>query len=181
MAFRRKPEIEMDAGVCLIRSWRRSDKASLLRYADNRNVSRNLRDAFPYPYTSDDADYWLSYARSREPETNFAIELNGEAIGGIGYTLNQDVYRKSAEIGYWLGEPFWGRGIAVAALRLVTDYAFRNHDLHRIHAGVFGWNPGSMRVLEKAGYEREAVHRDAVYKLGEFTDEVVYVRFRDPA
>lgn len=169
----------MPAGNSLVRSWRKTDKADLLRYADNIRVARNLRDAFPYPYTASDADYWLDYVRARDPQTNFAIEVDGQAVGGIGFTLLQDVYRRSAEIGYWLGEPYWGRGIVADALKVVTDFAFANHDIIRIHAGVFGWNDPSMRVLEKAGYVKEAVLRNAVFKGGQFTDEVIYVRFRD--
>jgi len=176
---KRREEILLNTGVCVVRSWRKTDKGDLVRYANNRNVSRNLRDAFPFPYTHADAEYWLDYARSREPETNFAIEVDRHAVGGIGFTLQQDVYKRTAEIGYWLAEPYWGRGIVAAALTTVTDYAFAHHDLTRIYAGVFGWNAASMRVLEKAGYTREAVHRNAVTKDGQQTDEVIYVRFRE--
>ena len=172
----RRSEVRLDAGICIVRSWKKGDKADLVRYANKRSVSRNLRDAFPYPYTAADADYWLDYVRSREPETNFAIEVDRQAVGGIGFTLLQDVYRRTAEIGYWLGEPYWGRGIGTSALKAVTAYAFAHHDLARIYAGVFGWNAASMRILEKAGYTREAVHRNAVTKDGELTDEVIYVR-----
>src|SRR5438105_2375513 len=94
--LQRRNEVRMDAGICVVRSWRKSDKSDLVRYANNAKVARNLRDAFPHPYTFDDADYWLSYVRSREPETNFAIEVEGQAAGGIGYTLMQDVYHHSA-------------------------------------------------------------------------------------
>ena len=182
MAFglRKRNEIEIKGAGCRVRSWRRTDKAALIEYADNPKVARNLRDTFPSPYTTEDADFWLSYARSREPETNFAIEFQGRAAGGIGFSLMQDVYRRTAEIGYWIGEPFWGRGIATDALMAVTEYAFENHDLARIYAGVFGWNPASMRVLEKAGYTREAIHRNAITKLDHLLDEHIFVRLRNP-
>lgn len=98
-----------------------------------------------------DAKHWLRTSSRTKPETQFAIVLDGTAIGGIGIEPGSDGFRKSAGIGYWLGEPFWGRGIATEAVKAVTGYAFSEFDLYRIEAGVFGWNPASMRVLEKAG------------------------------
>jgi RimJ/RimL family protein N-acetyltransferase len=108
------------------------------------------------------------------PETAFAIASSDEAIGGISVQPQYDVYRKSAEIGYWLGEPFWGKGIATLAVRALTSYAFSRLDLLRIYASVFAWNPASARVLEKAGYHIEGKMRDAVYKNGKVTDQLLY-------
>jgi [ribosomal protein S5]-alanine N-acetyltransferase len=108
------------------------------------------------------------------PVANFAIVVSDEAIGGIGLTLGDDVFRRSAEIGYWLGEPFCGRGIATEAVGAVTEYAFQYFDVCRLEAGVFEWNPASMRVLEKVGYLREGRARLGVIKDGRRGDRVLY-------
>ena len=171
--------MHIDIGEWQVRSHRVEDAESLARYANNRNVSRNLRDAFPFPYTLADAQQWLERAVARTPELNFAIASADEVIGGIGLTFGSDVHRRSAEVGYWLGEPFWGRGIATAALRAVTDYAFAEHDLVRLHAGVYEWNPASSRVLEKAGYVFEGRLRKSVTKDGETIDQLLYARIRE--
>ena len=171
--------MHIEIGEWQVRSHRVEDAESLARYANNRNVSRNLRDAFPYPYTLADAQQWLEHAMERTPESNFAIASPDEVIGGIGLTFGSDVHRRSAEVGYWLGEPFWGRGIATAALRAVTDYAFAEHDLVRLHAGVYEWNPASVRVLEKAGYVFEGRLRKSVTKDGQTIDQLLYARIRE--
>jgi [ribosomal protein S5]-alanine N-acetyltransferase len=157
-----------------LRAWAAGDEVSLVRHANNRNVWRNLRDAFPHPYTAADAKRWIETANPTTPITNFAIVVDGAAVGGIGLVLREDVFRRSAEIGYWLGEEFWGRGIATEAVRAVTDYAFATFDLCRLYAGVFDWNPASSRVLEKAGYELEARMKKSVTKDGETIDELIY-------
>jgi len=172
------PQFPLEAGLCLIRPWRHSDKAALVKHADNRRIWLNLRDVFPYPYTAKDADAWLAHVAEQDPVTSFAIEAAREAVGGIGLLLGGDVYRLSAEIGYWLGEAVWGRGIASAALRAFTPWAFQTFGLERIWAGVFSTNPASMRVLEKAGYAREAVLRSAVVKDGTLLDQVIYASVR---
>jgi RimJ/RimL family protein N-acetyltransferase len=121
----------------LLRAWRPGDEASLALHANNRNVWVNLRDRFPHPYTLADAEEWIRQSRGIVPQTRFAIIVDGAAVGGIGLERRGDVFRRSAEIGYWLGEPFWGRGIMTEAVRAVTGYAFKNFDLCRIDAGVF--------------------------------------------
>ncbi len=126
-----------------------------------------------------DAHDWLDMVVDRQPETNFAIAVAGEAVGGIGFTLQPDVARRSAEVGYWLGESFWGRGIATEALKAVTDYAFTNYDLCRIFAHVFDWNRASTRVLEKAGYTFEGRLRKSVTKDGQTIDQLMYAVIRD--
>ena len=163
-----------------IRSYRAGDKAALVAYADNRNVSRNLRDRFPYPYTPETADAWLKHVAAEDPERSFAIASAEELIGGIGVELGEDIHHRSAEIGFWLGEPFWGRGIVTAAVRAFTPWAFERFELLRIWAGVFESNPASARVLEKAGYVLEGRHRGAVVKDGSVLDELVYARIRKP-
>jgi ribosomal-protein-alanine N-acetyltransferase len=160
---------------CVIRRWRTRDAVSVVRYANNYNVSRYLRDRFPFPYTMAHARAFLAGAVGEEEgETKFAIEVDGEAVGGIGVIPGADIERFSAEIGYWLGEPFWGRGIATEAVRAVSQYAFESFDLCRLEAGVFEWNPASMRVLEKAGYSREGRTRLSVTKDGRTGDHVLY-------
>lgn len=170
--------MEFELTKSRLRPWLPGDEASLVRHANNRNVWRNLRNAFPHPYTVADAKQWIQIANPSPPITNFAIIVEGSAVGGIGLVLKDDVFRRSAEIGYWLGEEFWGRGIVTEALREVTEYAFATFDLCRIYAGVFDWNPGSMRVLEKAGYEFECRLRKSITKDGETIDELIYATLR---
>ena len=172
--------IELDGGY-RIRSYRAGDKAALVAYADNRNVSRNLRDRFPYPYTPEVADWWIKHVAGEDPEVSFAIATADELIGGIGVVLGEDIHHRSAEIGFWLGEPFWGRGIVTAAVIAFTPWAFQRFDLLRIWGGVFESNPASARVLEKAGYDFEGRHRAAVVKDGRTLDELIYARLRREA
>jgi len=172
-------EMELQLGFCAVRSWRWDDQEALVRHANNRRVWINLKDRFPHPYTLADAQDWLLRAEQMKPESHFAITVDGAAAGGIGLTFQQDVYRRSAEIGYWLGEEFWGRGIATVCLRAVTDYAFAQFGLCRLYAGVFEWNPASMRVLEKAGYLLEGRLRQSVTKDGKTIDQLLYAITRD--
>jgi RimJ/RimL family protein N-acetyltransferase len=162
-----------------VRSWEWRDRDAIVRHANNRDVWINLRDRFPHPYTNTDARNWLESVVGIAPETNFAIAVDDEAVGGIGYTIQHDVDHRSAEIGYWLGQDFWGRGIATEALIAVTDYAFANHDLCRLYAHVFAWNPASARVLEKAGYQFEGRLRKSVTKNGQTIDQLMYAMVRD--
>lgn len=171
--------MRIEIGDWRIRSYRPDDAKSLAAAADNRKIWRNLNDSFPHPYTLGDARAWIAFTQQESPERNFAIASETEVIGGIGLKLRDDVFRRSAEIGYWLGESHWGRGIATAALLALTDYAFERFDLVRIDAGVFEWNPASCRVLEKAGYLQEARLRKSVSKDGEIIDRLIYARLRE--
>jgi ribosomal-protein-alanine N-acetyltransferase len=166
--------MELKLARCTLRPWRVGDEGSLVRYANNRNVSRNLKDRFPFPYTAADAVEWIRQASTQAPVTAFAIVVDGSAVGGAGIELGTDVHRRSAAIGYWLGEPFWGRGIATEVLRALTEYAFTTFDICRLEAGVFDWNPASARVLEKAGYTLEGRARRAVLKDGRLGDRLLY-------
>jgi RimJ/RimL family protein N-acetyltransferase len=159
---------------CAIRSWRAEDAAGIVRYANNYKIWVNLRDAFPHPYTAQHARDFIRSVKNRTPETTFAIAVNDEAVGSIGFVLHPDVERVSAEIGYWLAEPFWGRGIVTDALAAMTEYAIATHALTRIYAVPFASNAASCRVLEKAGYVLEArLHRSAI-KNGAITDQMQY-------
>ena len=135
-----------------LRPWQPGDVDALVKYANNYAIWRNLPDTFPHPYTETDAREWSQRPNQGEPLTNLAIATADEAIGSIGLTLQDDVHFRSGEVGYWLGEPFWGQGIATRALRTFSEYAFANFDLVRLYAIVFEWNPASARVLEKAGF-----------------------------
>ena len=159
---------------CAARSWRASDADALAKHANNRNIWINLRDAFPHPYSKRDAREFLKSLSQRSPETLFAIAVNDEAVGGIGFVLHPDVERVSAEIGYWLGEAFWGRGIATEALVAITAHAIQTHGLTRIYAVPFAWNAASCRVLEKAGYVLEGRLRKSAIKDGRITDQLQY-------
>ena len=163
-------------GNYLVRSWREDDAVPLQRYADNRKIWLHLRDLFPHPYTLEDARWWVSFAPNEDPERSFAIATEDEPIGGIGLVLGEDVNRYSAELGYFLAEPFWGQGITTAAVRAFTDWAFEHFSLNRIFATPFAGNTASERVLVKAGFTREGVLRNAVYKDGVIRDQVMYAR-----
>ena len=153
---------------------------ALVRHADSYEVWRCLRDRFPRPYTRADAEWWASFARVRDPQTNFAVEADGETVGGIGLGLKGDD-GCSAEIGYWLGEAAWGEGMATAAVRALTAYGFEASGLTRIYGVPFANNPGSARVLEEAGYAREGVMRRSAIKGGVVPDQVLCaVTDRDP-
>jgi RimJ/RimL family protein N-acetyltransferase len=171
--------MQIELAQCVLRPWRPSDVAALVWHANNRNIWRNVRDRFPHPYTREAGEFWVQIANENPYEPNFAIAVDDEAVGGIGLIFGQDIDRRSAEIGYWLSEQYWGRGIATAAVRALTEYAFAHFDLARIWANVFAWNPGSMRVLEKAGFVREGILRKAATKDGQTIDVVMYALVRD--
>jgi RimJ/RimL family protein N-acetyltransferase len=171
--------MQLDLPDGRIRSWRVGDEPALARHADNRKIWLNVRDRFPHPYTLADAEAWIARVTTTTPETQFAIEVAGEAVGGVGLFLQADVERYSAEIGYWLGEAFWGRGLATAAVCRFTDHAFEAFELCRIYANVFEWNPGSCRVLEKAGYLLEGRLRSAAVKDGFVLDGFLYAAVRE--
>lgn len=162
-----------------IRPWLPSDVTDLARLADNREVWRNLRDAFPHPYSKKDARAWIRAVTRQLPCMHFAIVADGDPAalaGGMGITPASDVHAGTAEIGYWLGEPFWGRGIMTAALSVFTDFAFAEFRLRRLYAHVLEWNPASMRVLEKCGYVAEGRLRKSALKEGVVADEILYAR-----
>jgi RimJ/RimL family protein N-acetyltransferase len=139
-------------------------------------VARHLRDRFPHPYTRAHAFAFLTHAAASDTPTNLAIVVEEEAVGGIGYVRGSDVERYSAEVGYWLGEELWGRGIATEALQMLTQHLFSGEQLLRLFALPLADNAGSIRVLEKAGYAREGLLRASCVKYGERRDQLLYAR-----
>jgi RimJ/RimL family protein N-acetyltransferase len=173
-----QPRIVLDGLV--LRPWRPGDEVSLVRHANNRRIWRNVRDRFPHPYTENDARLWIKIANRDPTMINVALEVEGQAVGGVGVMFKDDVYRRSAEIGYWLGEAYWNRGLTSRAVAAVSDYVFAHFDVVRLYAGVFAHNVASARVLEKAGYAFEARLRQSVFKDGQTLDELVYAKLRYP-
>ncbi len=165
-------------GEYIIRDWSPSDEAAIVKYADNRKIWLNLDDRFPHPYTAADAREWIALS-TREPVTNFAIATEKEAFGGIGLRLLEGIFRDSAEVGYWLGEPYWGKGIASAALEKIVDLGFNGLGLVRLQAIVWARNSASAHVLEKGGFRLEGRLVKGVYKNGEHIDALIYARLRD--
>jgi RimJ/RimL family protein N-acetyltransferase len=169
--------VELKLERCTIRDWRPSDAESLAKHANNREIWLKLRDRFPHPYTLQDArDFLVRATDEKQHEKVFCIEVNGAAVGGIGMIPGEDVYRLSAEFGYWLGEEFWNRGIMSEAIPAFVDYCFRNFQLTRMFARAFANNPVSARVLEKAGFVLEGRIRKNVIKDGQILDSLLYAK-----
>ncbi len=164
----------LDCGRCRIRSWQRGDEQTLPNHANNKAIWLNLRDRFPHPYTPADAHQWIESVVGTCPETTFAITVEGEAVGGIGLVLHEDVERCSAEVGYWIGQTYWGRGLVTEALTVFTQYAFGAFALTRLYAIPFIRNSASISVLEKAGYQREGIMRRSAIKDGQILDQALY-------
>jgi RimJ/RimL family protein N-acetyltransferase len=162
----------------IIRQWTENDLESLVFHANNINVWNNLRNYFPNPYTIEAGKVWLEKSIGATPVVNFAIDLDGEAVGGIGLILNSDVYVYSAEIGYWVGETQWGKGIGTEAIRQMVEYTFYYFDIIRLYAEVFETNKSSMRVLEKNGFYLEGVRRKAVFKNEKLMDDYIWIKLR---
>ena len=171
--------MKLEGARCSVRPWRLKDLDALVRHANNVNVAKQLRDRFPHPYTSSDARGFIDQVLATPPPSNFAIDAGDGAVGGIGFVPGTDIERYSAEIGYWLGETFWGRGIVTEALSLVTDHAFVRFNLLRLFALPFADNLGSVRVLEKAGYTREGLLRRSSVKFGQPRDQLIYARINN--
>ncbi len=166
--------MELVGQLATLRPWRQADAPSLVKYANNPNVARQLRDRFPHPYTAADARQFIQSVAQARPTMTFAIVVGDEAVGGTGFAPGADVERYSAEVGYWLAEPFWGRGIAAEAVVLISAYAFDSCNMLRLFALPFADNAQSIRVLEKAGYTREAILRASSVKHGAARDQALY-------
>ncbi len=163
-----------------IRSWNPADAPELARQADNRRIWRNLRDRFPHPYTIADAEAFISGCLAQDPESVFAIVVDGRVAGAVGFEHRGDIWRHSVELGYWLGEEYWGRGIATEVARAMTEWAYQTWDINRIWAACFGSNPASARVLEKVGFYLESRQRMSAVKDGVYEDELIFATLRAP-
>ena len=168
--------MKLQSGDIKLRRFKKSDIPRLVELANNENIARNLRDGFPHPYTREHAEAFIKKCRGLNPQTILAIEYKGDYVGNIGLHKGLDVYRKSAEVGYFIGEEYWNKGIASVALSLACEYGFKTLDIVRIHAGVYEHNLASQRVLEKCGFSREGVFKKAVYKREQFWNEVRYAK-----
>lgn len=171
--------MRLDCGPCLIHSYRDEDVEAIAPLANNPNVSRYMSERFPYPYTVSNAREWVSRCQNRAHEEDaFALEVRGKFAGGIGFQRLPAEHRFTAEIGYWLGEPYWERGIISTATRKFVQWLWDNTDFERIQAHTLAVNLRSQRVLERAGLERESIQRRAAFKNGEFHDCPAYVVLR---
>jgi len=157
-----------------LRPWKIEDADSLVENANNFEIARFMSDAFPSPYTLEDAKNFIAFATKDEPTHIFAIEIDGQAVGGIGIHPQADIMKKNAELGYWLGEKYWGKGIISKAIREIIPWAFNTYDITRIYARPFGSNMASQKVLEKAGFVLEARIKENIFKNGEYLDELIY-------
>jgi ribosomal-protein-alanine N-acetyltransferase len=157
-----------------LRPWTSADLDSLVRHANNPDIAKNLTNKFPYPYTTEHGKNFIEFATKNTPRNILAIDINGEAVGGIGVHPQEDVQCKNAELGYWLAEPFWGNGIITKAIEQMVGYGFKNFDITRIYARPYGTNVASQRVLEKAGFVLEGRFEKTLFKNGEYLDELIY-------
>jgi RimJ/RimL family protein N-acetyltransferase len=157
-----------------LRPWSSKDLNSLVKFANNYNIARNLMDVFPYPYSVSDGKAFIKMAAKNSPPNILAIEVNDEAAGAIAVQPQNDIYRKNAEMGYWLAEPYWGKGIMTRAITQMVDYGFKNWNIDRIYARPFGHNIASQKALEKAGFVLEARLEKTIFKNGEYIDELIY-------
>lgn len=163
-----------------IRTWNTADLDSLVKYANNWNIAKNMMDKFAFPYTENDARNFIEFANKDTPVHIFAIDISGEAVGGIGIHPKEDIHRKNAELGYWLGEPFWGKGIMSKAVKAIVNFGFNTYSIERIYATAFSSNIASQKVLEKNNFLLEAILKQTIIKNGEFLDEWIYgIRRKD--
>ena len=166
-------------GDVILRELMDSDLEKLAIYANNKKVGINLRDGFPNPYTIENARSFKEMVDSQNPKTFFAIEYQNDYVGNISLSPGTDVYRKSAEIGYFIGEPFWNNGIVTKAVNLITEWGFSHLDIVRIYTGVFEYNYASQRVLEKCGFVKEAVFRQSICKNDKMYNEIRYAKIKE--
>ncbi|MCZ8285798.1 MAG: GNAT family protein [Bacteroidia bacterium] len=157
-----------------LRPWSKEDLPELVRQANNANIARYMSDVFPHPYTLENGKAFMEFANSKHPASVFAIVVNDQPVGSIGLHMQADILRKNYEIGYWLGEEHWGKGIAAEATRQICEYGFANLDCVRIFARIFGNNAASQKVVQKAGFVLEATFEKTIFKNGEFLDELIY-------
>lgn len=157
-----------------LRPWNINDLDSLVKNANNPNIAKFMTDGFPHPYTKEKGISFIEMATKDNPIHIFAIDVDGKAVGGIGIHPQQDIMKKNAELGYWLGEAYWGKGIVSEAIKQMIDFAFTTYVINRVFARPFGTNLASQKVLEKCGFKLEARFEKVIFKNGEYLDELVY-------
>ncbi|WP_229310985.1 GNAT family N-acetyltransferase [Larkinella soli] len=165
--------------TCTLRPWRDGDEYSLSEHANNRKIWDRVRDFFPHPYTVRDASSWIRMNRSYQQPVNLAVDVGGKAVGNVGFTIKEDIYRFNAEIGYWLGENYWGHGIMSEAVPAMVNYIFTNFQVNRLFGCVLEGNEPSMRVLMQAGFRPEAVLKKAAIKNSRYLDEHIFALLRE--
>ncbi len=171
--------MELKGSNFTLRPWRKGDEESLAKHANNEKIADNLADRFPHPYTLKDAKEWIKHCTEEaQKKTNFTIEVGGEAAGGIEVKPDKEEKKYTGVLGYWLGEEHWGKGMISEAVNLVTNYAFTELGLERVEASVFEYNPASMRVLEKNGFEKEGVLRKRIFKNNNLVDEYMFAKIK---
>ncbi len=163
----------------IIRNFINEDAPNLAKFANNSKIWINLRDGFPHPYTLKDAEEFISTVNLVDPVTNYAIAIDDICVGAIGFILGKDLYKRTAELGYWLGEEYWNKGIMTKAVKIFTDFIFEYFDVVRIQASVFDWNPASTKVLLKAGFVMEARLRKNILKNGVVVDELIFAKVKE--
>ena len=168
--------MELKLERCTIRDWRPDDAESLANHANNRRVWLGLRDAFPHPYSIEDAQKFLQRSIAEDPRKNFCIEIDASPVGGIGIRTGEDVHRHVAGLGYWLGQEFWRHGVMTEVVPAFVAYCFDHFPLNRIYAECYSNNPASARVLEKAGFVFEGRLRNNVVKDGQILDSLLYAK-----
>ena len=162
---------------CTLRKWKHFDLKNLVKNANNLSIASNMRDGFPFPYTLDNGKQWIELARNSN--CNFAITIHNKAVGGIGLTIGIGTERISAEVGYWLGEEYWGEGITSSALKGIVEYVFNELKLERIFAVPLEQNIASRRVLEKNSFNLEGILQKSIIKFGKIYNQALYAKLKN--
>ncbi len=166
--------VQIDSNIAFtLRNWDLADVPSLAKHANNFEIARYLRDLFPHPYSENDAREFIKMTQS-SPHTHLAIEINNEAVGSVGIIPQSGEMRKNAEIGYWLSQEYWGKGVMTRVVPEVVRLAFETYEIDRVFACSYGNNLGSQRILQKSGFKLEAHLKKVIYKNGEYLDELIY-------
>lgn len=166
--------MKIQLNQCALTNWKTSYQTSLAYHANNPKIAKYLRDVFPSPYSQADALSWIQLNQSTSLPQHLAITVDNQCVGSVGITIQADIHRCNAEIGYWLGEDYWGKGIITEAVQAMVEYAFENFDIVRIYAGVIDGNKGSEKVLKKAGFHLEYSIPFGVIKNHQLYDEHIY-------
>ena len=169
----------LSLGDVVLRPFDISDASFMEKALNNPNVMRNLRDHIPQPYTVKDGEEFISMCLNESPQKHFGIAYNDILVGSIGLISKSDVYKHTMSVGYWVDEPHWGKGITTLAVKLISDYAFNHLNIHRLQAGVYEYNPGSMKVLEKNGYFHEGIFKQNIFKNGQFYNEYRFAKLKE--